>query len=84
MRSRLESKQDEFELLEREYKKIQDKHRDTLNNEYNLQTAKDHLEASMRVMQEDIQRISQEYEENIFRWKRERQDLIQKVGELSH
>lgn len=34
--ARLESKQDEFELLEREYKKLQDKHRDTLNSEYAL------------------------------------------------
>jgi phage shock protein A len=36
VRSRLEQKVDEFELLEREYKKLQEKHRDTLNNEYNL------------------------------------------------
>ncbi len=40
--------------MEREYKKLQDKHRETLNNEYALQTAKEHLEASMRLMQEDV------------------------------
>ena len=67
--------------MEREYKKLQEKHRETLNSEYNLQTAKEHLEASMRVMQEDIQRLSGEYEESLFRWKRERQDLIQRIGE---
>jgi uncharacterized coiled-coil DUF342 family protein len=70
--------------MEREYKKLQDKHRDTLNNEYNLQTTKEHLEASMRVMQEDIQRMHAEFEQNVFKWKRERQELIQRVGELGN
>jgi hypothetical protein len=49
--------------MEREYKKLQDKHRETLNNEYALQTAKEHLEASIRMMQEDVQRFNQDYEE---------------------
>jgi hypothetical protein len=54
LHSRLEQKSDEYELMEREYKKLQEKHRETLNNEYALQTAKEHLEASMRMMQEDV------------------------------
>jgi len=49
MRKIFESKNDEFDMIEREYKKIQEKHREVLTNEYNLQTAKDHLEVSMRV-----------------------------------
>lgn len=81
MRGRLESKSDEFDLIEREYKKLQEKHRDTLNNEYNLQTAKEHLEASMRLMQEQQQRINSEYEESLYRFKGERQELIQRLGE---
>jgi hypothetical protein len=54
LHSRLEQKSDEYELMEREYKKLQEKHRETLNNEYALQTAKEHLEASIRMMQEDV------------------------------
>ena len=54
LHSRLEQKSDEYELMEREYKKLQEKHRETLNSEYALQTAKEHLEASMRMMQEDV------------------------------
>ncbi len=46
----LDAKNDEFDMIEREYKKLQEKHRDILNNEFNLQTAKDHLEVSMRVV----------------------------------
>ena len=54
LRGRLEAKNDEFEMLEKEYKKLQDKHRETMNSEYALQTAKEHLEASMLMMQQDI------------------------------
>lgn len=54
LRGRLEAKVDEFEMLEKEYKKLQDKHRETLNSEYALQTAKEHLEASMLMMQQDV------------------------------
>lgn len=57
LRGRLEAKVDEFEMLEKEYKKLQDKHRETMNSEYALQTAKEHLEASMLMMQQDVQRI---------------------------
>lgn len=57
VRGRLEAKVDEFEMLEKEYKKLQDKHRETMNSEYALQTAKEHLEASMLMMQQDVQRI---------------------------
>jgi len=41
-----------------------------------LQTAKEHLEASMRLMQEDIQRMNTDYEEQIYRWKQERAEII--------
>jgi hypothetical protein len=57
LRGSVEAKVDEFEMLEKEYKKLQDKHRETMNSEYALQTAKEHLEASMLMMQQDVQRI---------------------------
>jgi len=80
LKAKLEAKQDEFELLEREYKKLQDKHRDTLNTEYALQTAKEHLEASMRVMQEDMQRLGAEYDEAVYTLKKEQKELIQQIA----
>ncbi len=49
LRKILEAKTDEFDMIEREYKKLQEKHREVMNSEYNLQTAKDHLEMSVRV-----------------------------------
>ena len=38
---------DEYDILEKEYKKLSEKHRDTMTNEYNLALSKDHLEASV-------------------------------------
>lgn len=38
---------DEYDILEKEYKKLSEKHRDTMTNEYNLALSKDHLEASI-------------------------------------
>lgn len=43
------AKTDELDMIEKEYKKLQEKHRELLNSEFNLQTAKDHLETSVRV-----------------------------------
>ena len=81
---RLEAKGDEFELVDREYKKLQERHREASNAQYNLQTAKEHLEQSVRVLQEDLQKVASEYEENAYRWKRERQELVQRVGEMQN
>jgi antirestriction protein len=69
-------------MIEREYKKLQEKHRETLTNEYKLQTDKEHLEASVRVIQDDYQKVNSEFEESLFRWKKERSDLIQKINEF--
>ena len=68
-------KVDECEVNEREYHKLQEKHRDVLNSEYNLQMVKEHLEASLRVAQENIDKINSDYNEDIGGWKKERYDL---------
>eukprot|EP00347_Sterkiella_histriomuscorum_P013840 403363164 len=78
-----QGKTDELDMVDREYKKIQEKHREVMNSEYNLQTAKDHLETSVRVSQEELQRVHAEYEESVYRWKQERNDLHQKLSEFS-
>ncbi len=65
--------------MEKEYRKLQDKHREAINNEYNLSTVKDHLEASLKISQEDVQRINSQYEEDYMKWKQERIDLQGKI-----
>ena len=41
---KLEAKSDEMENSEREYHKLQEKHRELINTEYNLQNVKEQLE----------------------------------------
>ncbi|CDW73834.1 UNKNOWN [Stylonychia lemnae] len=82
MRKTFDQKNDEFDMIEREYKKLQERHRETMNNEFNLQTAKDHLEMSVRVSQEELQKVNQEFEESVYRWKQERGELLNKLQEF--
>ena len=70
-----QAKVDELDMIEREYKKLQEKHRDVLNNEYNLQNVRDHLEVSVKISQEELQKVNQQYDESAMRWKAERADL---------
>lgn len=83
IKRKFESKVDEYELVEREYHKLQEKHRDLMNNEYNIQTTKEHLEASLRVAQEEMSKFNEQYEQDVCRWKKERFDLHKKLQELA-
>ena len=70
-----EKKNEEHEIIEKELRKLQDKYREALQNEYSLNTAKDHLEASLRLVQEEAQQFNEQYEEKVMQWKKERSDL---------
>ena len=37
--------------------------------------AKDHLEGSLKVAQEEVARFNEQYEDNVMQWKKERSDL---------
>ena len=82
VKKNLQTKVDEFDLIEREFHKMQEKHRDVLNSEYNLQTAKEHMEASLRIAQEEVKKLNQQYEDDIGGWKKERSDLVKRIHEL--
>lgn len=49
LKTKYEAKVDENDLTEREYHKLQEKHREVANNEYKLQITREHLEESLRV-----------------------------------
>ena len=42
---------------------------------HSLQTGRDHLEASVRIAQEEVQRMAREREEEKTAWRKERGDL---------
>ena len=49
MRERTDSKRDGQDAVERELRKLQEKHRETVALVHGLQTSRDHLEASVRI-----------------------------------
>ena len=77
-----EKKKEEHELVERELRKLQERYREALQTEYQLNTAKEHLEASLRVAQEELQKYNDFTEGQASQWKKERGDLSAKVQEL--
>ena len=69
-------------MLERELKKLQEKHRETIALVHNLQTARDHLEATLRVTHEEMNRLSAEHDEKANLWRKEQAGLNHRVSEL--
>jgi hypothetical protein len=47
-------KTDQFEVLEKEYSKLQEKFRDSQNQEFNLSTQKEHQDATMKIQEDQI------------------------------
>ena len=54
-----EKKHEEHEIVEKELRKLQDKYREAMQNEYSLSVAKDHLEQSLKVAQEEVGRFNE-------------------------
>jgi hypothetical protein len=52
LKKKLIVKSDQFEVIEKEYAKLQEKYRDAQNIEFNLSTAKEHQDATVKI-QED-------------------------------
>ena len=49
---------------------------------HNLQTARDHLEATVRVTQEEMNRLTAEHDEKTNLWRKEQAALNHRVSEL--
>ncbi len=82
MRRRIESKHDDSDHYSRELAKLQDKHREVLAQLHTLQTAREHLEASLRLRDEQMQRIQQEKEEQAILFRKERAELQKQVQDV--
>lgn len=52
LKKKLNLKQDQNELLEKEYAKLQDKYREVQNHEFNLNTAKEQQDATLKIQEE--------------------------------
>ena len=82
LRRRADGKHDDQDQVERELKKLQEKHRETIALVHNLQTARDHLEATVRVTHDEMNRLTSEHEEKANLWRKEQASLNHRVSEL--
>lgn len=58
VRKQNEGKCQEADVIERELKKLQDKYREAMAQIYTLQTDKNHLEASLKLAQEEVTKFN--------------------------
>ncbi len=63
MKRRVEGKSTESEVIERELRKLQERHREAMAQVHQMNTAREHLEASVRIAQAEIQRERIEFEQ---------------------
>lgn len=75
MKAKTDGRRDGQEAVERELKKTQEKYREAMTLVHGLQTSRDHLEASVRIAQEENARVAREREEERAIWRKERADL---------
>lgn len=82
LKKKLIIKSDQHELLEKEFAKLQDKCRDVQNNEFNLSTQKEHQEATVKIQEDQIIKLTTRYQEDEAQWKEDKQELTAKLQEL--
>lgn len=61
LKKKLIVKIDQYEVIEKEYTKLQEKYRDAQNIEFNLSTAKEHQDATVKIQEDQIQKLSCRY-----------------------
>lgn len=82
LKKKLVLKTDQYEVLEKEFAKLQDKYRDVQNNEFNLSTQKEHQEATVKIQEDQITKLTQRYQEDEAQWKEDKRELTAKIQDL--
>ena len=76
------AKSDQHEILEKEYGKMQERYRDIQNVEFNLSTQKEQQEATVKIQEDQITKLTQRYQEDEAQWKEDKRELTSKIQEL--
>ena len=79
LKKKLVVKSDQFDVLEKEYSKLQEKCRDSQNQEFNLSTQKEHQDATLKIQEDQIQKLTTRYQEDEAQWKLDKQELTKQI-----
>ena len=69
-------------MLEREYQKLQDKYRDAQNNEFNLSTLKEQQDATVKIQEDQLAKLTARYQDDEKQWRQDKQELTKQIQEL--
>lgn len=82
LKKKLVLKTDQFDVLEKEYSKLQEKFRDSQNQEFTLSTQKEHQDATLKIQEDQIQKMTARYQEDEAQWKLDKQELTKQIQDL--
>ncbi|CDW85959.1 UNKNOWN [Stylonychia lemnae] len=81
-RRQFEDRKYDQDLYENELRKLQDKHRECMQQIYQLKTDKEHLEKSLQLAQSEVNKFNDGFDAEIQMRNKERMDLQLKIQEL--
>eukprot|EP00347_Sterkiella_histriomuscorum_P015883 403355323 len=81
-RRQFEQKRIEQEQYESELKKLQEKYREAMSQLYSLKNDKDHLERSLQVAQQEVNRFNEGFDQEISIRNKERAEMQVRIQEL--
>ena len=73
----------DYQETERELKRLQERQREIMGQLGQAQVAKEHLEQSLRVAQEEVQRFNERYGGEFQGWRKERAEMELGMRELA-
>lgn len=76
------AKSDQHEILEKEYGKIQERYRDIQNVEFNLSTQKEQQEATVKIQEDQLQKLNLRYQDDENQWKIDKAELTRQIQDL--
>lgn len=82
LKKKLVVRVDQHEVLEKEYQKLQEKHREAQNVEFNLSTLKEQQDATVKIQEDQIAKLTQRYQEDEKQWKTDKQELTKQIQDL--
>lgn len=82
LKKKLAVKLDQHEVLEKEYQKLQDKYREAQNAEFNLSTLKEQQDATVKIQEDQLAKLTARYQEDEKQWKSDKQELTKQIQDL--
>ena len=82
LKKKLAAKIDQYEILEKEYQKLQEKYRDAQNNEFNLSTLKEQQDATVKIQEDQLAKLTSRYQDDEKQWKMDKQELTKQIQDL--